>query len=77
MYIDSKLKVLAASILLRKFPKQTEIDLLQRWERVTFRIFGLEVKDSRYKVGDYVRLAYRVFADKIEADEIAEGILSL
>lgn len=70
-------RFLAASILLRKFPKQTEIDLLQRWERVTFRIFGLEVKDSRYKVGDYVRLAYRVFADKIEADEIAEGIREL
>jgi hypothetical protein len=31
--------------------------LLDQWERVTFRIFGLFDKDSRTKVGDYVRLA--------------------
>lgn len=31
--------------------------LLEQWERVTFRIFGLFDKDSRVKVGDYIRLA--------------------
>jgi hypothetical protein len=34
--------------------------LLDQWERVTFRIFGLCGKDARTKVGDYVRLAARV-----------------
>jgi hypothetical protein len=34
--------------------------LLGQWERVTFRIFGLLRKDSRTKVGDYVRLASRI-----------------
>jgi len=34
--------------------------LFQQWERVTFRIFGLLQKDSRTKVGDYVRLASRI-----------------
>jgi hypothetical protein len=33
---------------------------LDQWERTTFRIFGLAGRDSRYKVGDYVRLADRV-----------------
>ncbi|WP_158234685.1 DUF262 domain-containing protein [Lentibacillus sediminis] len=31
--------------------------LLDQWERVTFRIFGLFQKDSRYKVGEYTRLS--------------------
>lgn len=31
--------------------------LLDEWERVTFRIFGLFDKDARVKVGDYIRLA--------------------
>jgi len=34
--------------------------LLEQWERVTFRIFGLFGKDSRTKVGDYVRLAAKI-----------------
>ncbi len=34
--------------------------LFEEWERVTFRIFGLLQKDSRTKVGDYVRLASRI-----------------
>ncbi|MGA9071731.1 MAG: HNH endonuclease family protein, partial [Terracidiphilus sp.] len=34
--------------------------LLEQWERITFRIFGLLQKDSRTKVGDYVRLASRI-----------------
>jgi hypothetical protein len=34
--------------------------LLEQWERVTFRIFGLFRKDSRQEVGKYIRLASRV-----------------
>lgn len=41
--------------------------LLDQWERVTFRIFGLFGKDSRTKVGDYVKIAYRVVTNHIEA----------
>lgn len=40
--------------------------LLDQWERVTFRIFGLFDKDSRTKVGDYVRLAARIVGDDID-----------
>jgi hypothetical protein len=40
--------------------------LLEQWERVTFRIFGLYSKDSRTKVGDYVRMAARIVTEDIE-----------
>jgi hypothetical protein len=37
--------------------------LMQQWERVTFRIFGLGHNDSRAKIGDYVRLAIKIAND--------------
>ena len=40
--------------------------LLGQWERVTFRIFGLNSKDARTKVGDYVRLAAQIMKEDIE-----------
>lgn len=40
--------------------------LLDQWERVTFRIFGLFGKDSRTKVGDYARLGYQIVTNNIE-----------
>jgi hypothetical protein len=39
--------------------------LIDQWERVTFRIFGLYAKDSRTKVGDHVRLAYQIVTNDI------------
>ncbi len=40
--------------------------LLEQWERVSFRIFGLFGRDSRAKVGDYVRIGYRIMTNDIE-----------
>ena len=40
--------------------------LLEQWERVTFRIFGLFSKDSRTKVGDYVRMAAKIVGEDLE-----------
>lgn len=54
--------------------------LLEQWERVTFRIFGLSDKDSRTKVGDYVRLAYRIVTEDIECrtyNQIMTGLRQL
>jgi hypothetical protein len=54
--------------------------LLEQWERVTFRIFGLYSKDSRNKVGDYVRMAAKIVADDVEMrtyDQIMTGLRSL
>jgi hypothetical protein len=54
-------RVLAVSLYLAKGVSDPEREkLFEQWERVTFRIFGLLQKDSRTKVGDYVRLASRI-----------------
>jgi hypothetical protein len=41
-------------------------NLLDQWERVTFRIFGLFGKDSRHKVGEYVRLAAKIVGNDLQ-----------
>lgn len=54
--------------------------LLEQWERVTFRIFGLFDKDSRTKVGDYVRLASKIVTEDIETrtyNQIMAGLREL
>lgn len=60
-------RVLAVSILSAPgINHQERRKLLEQWERVTFRIFGLSGKDSRTKVGDYVRMAAKIVGDDIE-----------
>jgi hypothetical protein len=54
--------------------------LLRQWERVTFRIFGLFGKDSRTKIGDYVKIGYRIVTNHIEArtyNQIMAGLRDL
>jgi hypothetical protein len=54
--------------------------LLEQWERITFRIFGLFNKDSRTKVGDYVRLASKIVSQDIETrtyNQIMAGLKEL
>lgn len=59
-------RLLAVAIKLAKGVSEPERkNLLDQWERVTFRIFGLYSKDSRTKVGDYVRLAARIVGNDI------------
>jgi hypothetical protein len=53
-------RFVAIAILLRKFEPEIQANLLGKWERVTFRIFGLGGADTRNKVGDYVRLGYDI-----------------
>lgn len=53
-------RLVAVAIMLRGFSKQEEENCLSEWEKVTFKIFGLADKDSRSKVGDYVRLAWKI-----------------
>jgi hypothetical protein len=54
--------------------------LLEQWERITFRIFGLNGKDARTKVGEYVRLAARIVGNDSEArtfNQIMTGLRGL
>ncbi|WP_438312439.1 HNH endonuclease family protein [Sporosarcina sp. FA9] len=37
---------------------EEEKELLELWEKTTFRVFGLYRKDSRHLVGEYVRLGH-------------------
>ena len=68
----SQARLLATAIHLREdiTPKQ----LLSRWEKVSFRIYGLLNKDARTRVGDYVRLAWRVINKDLSVDAIDEAI---
>ena len=67
-------RFLAIAIMLRGFDEETERNLLGAWERVTFRIFTLAGKDSRSKVGDYIRLGYSVLTEEPDAAEIKMAI---
>ncbi len=62
----SQARLLATAIHLRDDIDQTQRDaLLGRWEKVTFRIYGLLGNDARTRVGDYVRLAWRVINEDL------------
>lgn len=71
----SQARLLAAAILLRAdiTPKQRDM-LLARWEKVTFRIYGMFSYDARTGVGEYVRLAWRVINEKLSVRDISEAI---
>jgi hypothetical protein len=70
-------RLLAVAILLRDFPESDEKRLLREWENVTFRIYGLGRFDARQRVGDYVRLAWKVINDKLKPETIIEEIRAL
>jgi hypothetical protein len=44
--------------------------ILDHWERITYKIFGLYCKDARTSVGEYVRTAYRIYKNQLTAKEI-------
>lgn len=68
-------RLLAIAILLREdLDNDTRNKLLEQWERMTFRIFGMNGKDARVKVGDYVRTAQTVYNKKENADSLLEKI---
>ncbi|WP_119390611.1 DUF262 domain-containing protein [Taklimakanibacter lacteus] len=67
----SQARLLATAILLREdISKKDCARLLARWEKVSFRIYGMYHYDARTRVGDYVRLAWRV----VNADLSAKAI---
>ncbi|WP_426231723.1 DUF262 domain-containing protein [Pararhizobium sp. DWP3-4] len=70
-------RFVATAILLRRFDADVERRLLGTWERVTFRIFGLGGADTRHKIGDYVRLGYKIIADNLDVTKIEAGLADL
>jgi len=65
--------VAVAIELSEKFDVNDKELLLQQWEKVTFRIFGLYQKDSRTKVGEYTRLAQKIMGLKNNKNYIASN----
>ena len=51
--------------------------ILSRWEKVTFRIYGIYGKDARFAVGDYVRLAWDIKNRELSAERILSAISSI
>lgn len=70
-------RLLAIAIKLSHFDKDEKNKLLDQWERVTFRIFGIFGKDSRTAVGDYVRLSKYVMDKNSSYRNIHQRLIEL
>lgn len=74
----SQARLLAVAIHLRQDIKDRDrAKLLARWEKVSFRIYGMLGYDARTRVGEYVRLAWRVTNEKLSAAAIDAAIGSI
>ena len=71
----SQARLLAVAIHLRDDIKPTQRQaLLARWEKVSFRIYGMCGYDARTKVGEYVRLAWEIINSELTPSAIGEAI---
>lgn len=70
-------RLLAVAIKLSNFNQDEKIKLLDQWERVTFRIFGIFGRDSRTAVGDYVRLSKLVMNKKSNYRNVHQKLIAL
>ena len=48
--------------------------LLAAWEKVTFRIYGMMGYDARTRIGDFVRLAWKVAREMLLAEDISDEL---
>jgi len=70
-------RLVAIAILLRNFDEADESAVLRAWERVTFRIFGFGGEDARKKVGEYVRLSWRIINEDLSPSVIQDELRSI
>jgi hypothetical protein len=74
----SQARLLAVAIISRSdISASQRKSLLSRWEKVTFRIYGLLANDARTRVGEYVRLAWRVTNEKLSVEAIGKAISAI
>lgn len=68
-------RLLAVGIYLRNDIKpKNRTDLLRRWEKVSFRIYGMLDNDARNRVSDYTQLAWQVVNEKLVAKDIDKAL---
>ena len=71
----SQARLLAVAIHLRQDIRKTDrLELLARWEKVSFRIYGMCGYDARTQVGNYIRLAWSIVHGNISVKEIHSEI---
>ena len=66
-------RLLGLAIILRDCPPKEKVELLEQWEKTTFRIFGLCKNDARVRKSEYVGLAWKTCNDP---ETNAAGILA-
>ena len=66
--IANDARLLLISLKVSDLSSSENKQLTQEWERLTFRMYGLNGADARYCVGDYVRLAWRIFTKDVNYD---------
>jgi hypothetical protein len=64
-------RLLAVAIELADISPSGKTKLLEVWEKISFRVFGLCRKDARTQVGEYVRLAWDCLNTNL-SEQIAE-----
>lgn len=68
-------RLLAVSIYLNLALNDTQRqEVLNMWERVTFKVFSLCDKDSRFSRGDFTKLAYEVYNENMSRDKIIQRL---
>lgn len=67
-------RLLAVAIGLADFPEEAKRRLLEVWEKISFRVFGLCRKDARTQVGEYVRLSWDCLQGSISAEEVEQRL---
>ena len=71
-------RLLGLAILLRKCSADEKEELLEQWEKTTFRIFGLCGTDARKEKSNYVKLAWETCQDPASnADKILTTLRKL
>ena len=58
-------RFLALCIIKSGFSDNEKQKLLKAWEKSTFKIFGLERKDARFKVGEYISLGQKIYKNTL------------
>ena len=66
-------RLLGLAIILRDCPPNEKAELLEQWEKTTFRVFGLCKNDARVRKSEYVGLAWKTCNDP---ETNAAGILT-
>jgi len=57
---NAQSRLLAVAIMLGGYSETETEELLKKWRKVTFRVYGLCKRDARTGVGDYVRLSWDI-----------------